>query len=208
MSSSYYNDSKNDSSQQSYSFIPFSGNSYKDVKNESGRTPTQYKESTITQNDIWEKKFKTEKAYQILENSEFSFHTNKKGKHPPIICDEIFIGNVKTNYRIEEIKNFSSKDENLMKNYVTFLRVLENILERIESEFSFRYKLKFTLEFKTNSIENDKVKMECNSTVVIPNEDPSEYKDENILEKAMLNGFPYLLNEINNAIYNDLKYED
>ena len=215
MSSSYYNDSKWDvNHQDSYSYgtsnslsNPFSRDSYKNAKDESGRTPDQYKES-IQQKEIWEKKFKNEKPFQILEKSKFCFHTNRIGRHPPIICDEIIIQNENTNYSIEDIKQFSSGDEKLRKNYEKFIEFLGIIKERIENDFSFRYKLKLTLEFYMYSIEKDKVKMECIYIADIPNENPFEYKDDDILEKGIGAGYSYLLNEINNEAHNDLIYED
>ena len=42
----------------------------------------------------------------------------------------------------------------------------------------------------------------------VPNENPFEYEDKDILEKGMNNGFTYLLEKINNETYNDLKYVD
>jgi hypothetical protein len=89
-----------------------------------------------------------------------------------------------------------------------FLGVLDKILERIKKEFSFRYKLNISLNFKINAIENEKYKIECISTAYIPNEKPCECRDDNILEKELTNGLNYLINEVNNEAYKDLKYED
>ena len=96
----------------------------------------------------------------------------------------------------------------MKKNYEDFLDFLDKIIKRIEKEFSFRYKLKFILQFKTNIIENHKFKIDCIYTAYIPNENPFEYEDKDILEKWMNNGFTYLLEKINNETYNDLKYVD
>ena len=227
--SSYHYDSKRDanyqnnySSQMSNSLSnPFSRDSFKNAKDQSGRNPDPYKELTIAQKEIWDKKFKNEKPYQILTNSKFYFHTNRKGKYPPIVCDEIYIGNENKNssLSLDEVKQFSFDDvmkkfssdsdaENLKNNYKDFINTLKTILAKIESEFSFRYKLKFTLEFESKRIENDKIIIKCVYIANIPNEKPSDFKDDNILEMGMSNGYAYFLNEINNEAYKDLKYED
>ena len=197
---------------------PF-GNSFQKEKERSGRSFDPMIEPTTSEIDRMKNSFGNEMPFQILENSSFYFHTNKKGEHPTIICDEIKIPNNKTNFRIDEIEQFSFDDiinrfssnldaENLKKNYVQFVDVLKKIKGKIESEFSFRYKLRLVLQFKTNFIEKHIFNIECNYTAHIPGEKPFEYKDENILENGISNGLTYLLNEINNEAYNDLKYED
>ena len=153
---------------------------------------------------IWEK----EDAFHILDYSTFSFHTNKKGRQPSIIFDEISVAYQKRKFSYDEIMKVTSKDESLMKNYKKFLEVLNTIQKRINSEFKFQYKLKITLNFKTVDIQNSQCKIECNYRAEIPGEKPYEYHDDNILENGLTSGFPYLLNEINNEVYDDLKYEN
>jgi hypothetical protein len=219
---SSYNNNSNmvSNSQSNYNEVGYSssgpfGKSYQNEKERSGRSLGQLIESS--EYDIIKNIFGKEKPYQILENSTFHFHTNRKGKNPLIICDEIYIGNEKTNYSLDEIEKFSLDDkkkysntdvENLEENYKKFIGFLDKIKNKIEKEFSFRYKFKFTLQFKTNFIENHKFKIDCIYTAYIPNEDFLEYKDENIIEKGASNGITLLLSEITNDAYNDLEYED
>jgi hypothetical protein len=219
---SSYNNNSNmvSNSQSNYNEVGYSssgpfGKSYQNEKERSGRSLGQLIESS--EYDIIKNIFGKEKPYQILENSTFHFHTNRKGKNPLIICDEIYIGNEKTNYSLDEIEKFSLDDkkkysntdvENLEENYKKFIGFLDKIKNKIEKEFSFRYKFKFTLQFITNFIENHIFKIDCIYTAYIPNENYLEYKDENIIEKEASNGITLLLSEINNDIYNDLKYED
>jgi hypothetical protein len=195
---------------------PF-GRSYLYERERSGRSLGQFIEPS--ENDRMNNSFGNEKPFQILDNSKFVFHTNRKGSKPPIICDEIIIQNETTNYSLDEIEQFSFDDimgrfpsdsgaRVLKENYLKFINILKNIKGKIESEFTFRYKLKFSLQFKTKNIENHIFKMNCFYTAYIPNENPFGYKDENILEIGMSNGIVHFLSEINNEIYNDLEYED
>ena len=194
---------------------PFSGISYLSVKEKSGRCLMHFDEPAISEYERM-KNIKNTKPFQILDSSKFSFHTNRKGSHPNIICDEIMIQNKKTNYSLEEITKFSFDEiikqsplegETLKNNYEKFANVLVKILNGIRKEFSFGYKLRFILQFKTNGIENNKFKIECIYTAYIPKNNPSEYKDDDIL-KEMTPGFIYFLNGINDGKYNDLNYED
>ena len=194
---------------------PF-GRSYLFERERSGRSLGQFIEPS--ENDRMNNSFGNEKPFQILDNSKFVFHTNRKGSKPPIICDEIYIQNERTNYSLDEIEQFPFDDimrrfspdsaNVLRENYLNFINVLRNIKRRIESEFTFRYKLKFILQFKTKNIENHIFKMDCFYIAYIPNENPFEYKDENILEIGTSNGIVHFLSEINAEDYNDLKYED
>jgi hypothetical protein len=222
---SSYNNNSNmvSNSQSNYNEVGYSssgpfGNSYLNEKQRTGRSLGLLNDQQ-SEYDIVKNIFGKEKPYQILENSKFNFHTNRKGKDPPIICDEIYIGTEKTNYSLDEIEKFSFDDikkkfssnpdvKFLEENYIKFIDFLNKIIKKIESEFSFRYKFKFTLQFKTNFIENHKFKIDCIYTAYIPNEDFLEYKDENIIEKGASNGITLLLSEITNDAYNDLEYED
>ena len=190
------------------SFSFFNGGSFKNARRKSGGSLDIFEEPEKKEYNQEMKKSEKESLFYILEYSTFYLHTNKKGYKPSIIFDEISVAYQNRKFTIDEIKNMTSKDESLNKNYKQFLKVLETIISRIKKEFSFRYKLRIILNFKTIAIENAQFKIKCNYTVEIPNEKPFDYKDENILEKELTAGFPYLLNEINNEVYNDLKYED
>ena len=149
-----------------------------------------------------------EKIFKILNNSCFKFYTNKTGTKPLIIYDEItFQQNDKIT--IDEVKKIRTKDEVLMNNYTKFLSILKEIENRIEKEFSFKYKITVTLNFKTKSIDNSKFNIRCDYNLNIPHEKNSfEYADENIIENGLSSGFFYLINEIKDEIYSDLTYEE
>ena len=189
---------------------PFSRDEYKKAKENSRLLlgEAQFEEPGALDDEEIKKILEKEKAFQILDKSKFSFHTNRKGQKPSIIFDEISVGKENRNYSIDEIENITSEKEILKENYKKFLEVLETIKSRVNNEFSFQYKLKIILDFNTVEFKNSQFKIECNYTAEIPNEKPNNFKDDNILEKGLTSGFPYLLNEINNIVYNDLKYED
>ena len=86
---------------------PF-GRSYLFERERSGRSLGQFIEPS--ENDRMNKSFGNEKPFQILDNSKFVFHTNRKGSNPPIVCDEIYIQNERTNYSLDEIEQFSFDD--------------------------------------------------------------------------------------------------
>ena len=200
----YYSGNENSSS----SFNLFNNQSYKSAKEKSGRSLDIFEEPEKSEYEQIKEKCEKEDAFQILDYSTFSFHTNRKGSQSPIIFDEISVAYQNRKFTIDKIKNITTKDESLNKNYKKFLNVLETVISRINNEFHFQYKLKINLNFKTIDIKNSQFIIECYYRADIPTEKPCYYKDENILENGFTSGFPYLLNEINNEIYNDLKYED
>ena len=207
---SQYNYNYNEMNNSSSVSNPFSRDSYKQEKEKPGlgMGEDQFEEPEILDYNNIKNIWKNEQAFQILDESSFSFHTNKKGSQPSIIFDEITFANEKSNISFDEIIKITSENKILNENYKNFIKVLETIINRIKNKFSFQYKLKITLNFKTNAFEYSQFKIECNYNVEIPFEKPFDYKDENILKNGLTSGFPYLLNEINNEVYNDLEYED
>ena len=74
------------------------------------------------------------------------------------------------------------------------------------NEFNNNYKLKITLNFETQNINNNDFIITCLYDVEIPGENSEQYKDENILTNGFGDGFQYMLNEINSTNYSDKIY--
>ena len=189
----------------------FNSPSLNSEKDKLGKSLGQIVEQSISEYEATRNKCEKEVCFHILDKSTFSFHTNRKGSIPSIIFEEISVSHQdyqNQTFTIDAIKNLTAEDETLKDNYKKFLSVLESIINRIKNEFSFQYKLKIILKFRTSDIQNSKFIIRCISIAEIPGEEPFEFKDENILENGMTNGFQYLLSEVNNEIYKDLNYED
>jgi len=183
----------------------FNSNSYKIERKDSGRSISFFEEPKQPEYIDIKKQCSNEIAFKILDFSSHKFHTNKKGNNPPIIYDDITM--IKEKITIEEVNKATSNNNVLRENYKNFLSFLETINKRIIDEFSFKYKLKITLNFKTNNVDNSIFNITCNYIVEIPNESPYHFRDENILVNRSYLGLMYLLEEINNEYYNYLEYE-
>ena len=185
------------------SFSPFSQNSYKAHKERSNRS---FNFDFGSDDEDYDE---NELVYKILNNSKFELHTNKKGKIPFIIYDEIKLFKnekeieIKT---IEEIKNATTRNEKLLNNYKKFLSFLDKFERSLSNEFNNEYKLKITLNFETQYINNNDFIITCLYDIEIPGENNEQYKDENILTNGIGEGFQYMLSEINNSNYSDIKY--
>ena len=186
------------------SFSPFSQNSYKAHKERSNRS---FNFDFGSDNEVYDE---NELVYKILKNSKFVLHTNKKGKIPFIIYDEIKLlknGKEVEIKTIEEIKNATTSNERLLNNYKKFLSFLDKFERELSNEFINNYKLKITLIFETQNIDNYKdFIISCIYDIEIPGEDNEQYKDYNILNYGLGDGFQYMLNEINSTNYSDKKY--
>ena len=198
-----YENNKNDSSSSS----PFSQNSYKSAKQKSNRSfdnDFENEDEGFNENEL---------VYKILNNSKFTLHTNKKKETPFIIYDEIKLfkkEKEKTieaeNKTIEEIKKATTNNEKLLNNYQKFLSFLNKFESSLPNEFNNNYKLKITLNFETQNINNNDFIITCLYDIEIPGENNEQYKDENILTNGIGEGFQYMLSEINNSNYSDIKY--
>ena len=187
----------------SSSFGPFSQNSYIAAKQRSNRMFAM--DFEIDNEDYNE----NELVYKILNNSKFVLHTNKKGKIPFIIYDEIKLFKKEKeieNKTIEEIKNATTSNEKLLNNYNKLLSFLDKFGRSLSNEFNNEYKLKITLNFETQYINNNDFIITCLYDIEIPGENNEQYKDENILTNGIGEGFQYMLSEINNSNYSDIKY--
>ena len=187
----------------SSSFGPFSQNSYLAAKQRSNR---MFEMDFEIDNEDYDE---NELVYKILNNSKFVLHTNKKGKIPFIIYDEIKLFKKEKeieNKTIEEIKNATTSNEKLLNNYNKLLSFLDKFGRSLSNEFNNEYKLKITLNFETQYINNNDFIITCLYDIEIPGENNEQYKDENILTNGIGEGFQYMLSEINNSNYSDIKY--
>ena len=188
----------------SSSFGPFSQNSYLAAKQRSNR---MFEMDFEIDNEDYDE---NELVYKILNNSKFVLHTNKKGKIPFIIYDEInLIKKEKEieNKTIEEIKNATTRNEKLLNNYKKFLSFLDKFESSLPNEFNNNYKLKITLNFETQNINiNKDFIISCIYDLEIPGEDSEQYRDDNILTNGIGEGFQFMLNEINSTNYSDKIY--
>ena len=187
----------------SSSFGPFSQNSYLAAKQRSNR---MFEMDFEIDNEDYDE---NELVYKILNNSKFELHTDKKGKIPFIIYDEIKLFKKEKeieNKTIEEIKNATTSNEKLLNNYNKLLSFLDKFGRSLSNEFNNEYKLKITLNFETQYINNNDFIITCLYDIEIPGENNEQYKDENILTNGIGEGFQYMLSEINNSNYSDKKY--
>ena len=184
-------------------FGPFSQNSYLAAKQRSNR---MFDMDFEIDNEDYDE---NELVYKILSNSKFELHTDKKGKIPFIIYDEIKLFKKEKeieNKTIEEIKNATTSNEKLLNNYNKLLSFLDKFGRSLSNEFNNEYKLKITLNFETQNINNNDFIITCLYDIEIPGENNEQYKDENILTNGIGEGFQYMLSEINNSNYSDIKY--
>ena len=202
------NNGYDNNSYYSSSSGPFSQQSYKSAKQKSNRS---------FDNDFDDEEYyiENELIYKILNNSKFVLHTNKKGERPFIIYDEITLfkkikkekeEKIETeNKTIDEIRKATSSIEILSKNYPKFLSFLDKFERTLENEFINNYKLKITLNFNTQNINNNEYTIICFYDVEISG-NIEQYKDENILTNGIGDGFQYMLTEINSSSYSDKIY--
>ena len=185
----------------SSSSSPFSKESFKSIKEKSNRS---------FQNDFDDEEYiENELEYKILSNSKFILHTNKKKQKPFIIYDEIKIiknGKETENKTIEEIKNATTNNTKLSNNYKKFLSFLDKFESNLSSEFNNSYKLKITLTFETQNMNNDDYIITCLYDVEIPGENNEQFKDDNILNNGFGEGYQYVLSEINSTNYSNKEY--
>ena len=160
-------------------------------------------------------------ANYILQKCNIFFHTNKKGTEPYIIYDEIYYGyyELKIDYlRLMQYKQnlycFNTKEPSLI-NLKYFFEFLEEIEKRIKEEFENEYILKINLELilEKENINEDNI---CNITAYYTFYEPFnqrrfKYKEENVLinkTNSMLQGFQFMIYDINSGIYKSIKYSE
>jgi hypothetical protein len=91
----------------------------------------------------------------------------------------------------------SSKNKVLNDNYQKFISILNEIENKIENEASHNFDYKIILKFTLDNVANSIIIMTCESFLIIGDDD-FNYRDDNILENGLIQGFPFLINQINN----------
>ena len=134
-------------------------------------------------------------AFKTLQNSEFTFNVNKENKDL-INYTEIKINGTKFN--INQVKKFSSKNKIINDNYIKLLSFLNEIEKKIKDDCQHNLEFNITLKFSTENVFNSNFNIKCEYILKIVGEKPSNFKDENIFESELTEGFQYLINEINN----------
>jgi len=88
----------------------FFGDSYKVEKLKSGKSLNIIDEPQKDEYTILKEKYSNEKIFNILDNSFFTFHTNRKGQKPSIIYEEISDAKKTKKYTFEEITKLKSEN--------------------------------------------------------------------------------------------------
>ena len=97
----------------------------------------------------------------------------------------------------------SSKNKVLNDNYQKFISILNEIENKIKNESSHNFDYKIILKFTLDNVANSIIIMTCESFLQIATGEFSYYKDENILSKGLIQGFPFLISQINNYCNED-----
>ena len=154
----------------------------------------------------------------MLIKSEIKFHTNKKGNSPFILYDEINVGKykIKSIAKFEELKNHSNKelekDNALYTKFKQFIEFLNEIETRLENEFELEYYLIIKLEIELYNINdlNNQDNLYCKYIAYLPDsKNEISFKEDNILTYktySLSQGFEYLISEINDENYKNVKY--
>ena len=173
----------------------FCQSSFLKEKEKSGRSIGIYEEIKTEYEELWEKCEK-EIAFKILQQSDFNFIINKNEKY--FNCNEITIKDYNAKINYEEIKKIFTKNHILNKNYKKFISILNDFENKIENDCKYTLEFKISLQFNMENVINSIIVITCNYYLEISPEDTFHYKDENILERGLSEGFQYLINELNN----------
>ena len=148
--------------------------------------------------DILVESSKNELPFQILQKSEFNINVINKDNKALITYNEIIIKNDNEiiNKNIDDVKKMSSKNKVLNDNYQKFISILNEIENKIKNEASHNFDYKIILKFTLDNVANSIIIMTCESFLIIGDDD-FNYRDENILANGLIQGFPFLINQIN-----------
>ena len=133
-----------------------------------------------------------------MENSDFIINVNNKNNEALITYGEINIKDYNEKIDIDDVKKMSSNNKVLNNNYQKFISILNEIENKIKNECEHNFDFKIILKFYIKDISNSIIIITCESFLQIANGEVFNYKDENILEKGLTQGFPFLINQINN----------
>ena len=177
----------------------FSNSSYKKAKEESGRSFEGYMEENVNEFKELEKKFGETTVFKFLKNSSFKFEIKKVDNEKKIKCILIKIDGKEENLNFDEIRNFTCENKIINNNFKNLIEFLNSFQNRIISSYTNDSTFSVTLNFRSNTVDSSVFLVDCTYLLEITDEDPMEYKDEDIFNtnEVNQNGFLSLINEIN-----------
>ena len=155
----------------------------------------------------------------IITNSLFVLHSNKRGNNPFIEIKEIYFGENLIKITKEEIKKQyekclekkrTQKIEKNEKCFIKFIEFVEEIKKGLEKEFLYNYKLRIKLNFKEEkSKKNGFINISCLYIFYTPDKNEEKtFRDHDILQNGMYSGFEFLILDINSESYKNIEYSD
>ena len=177
----------------------FSNSSYKKAKEDSGRNFDGFMEEKVNEFEELEKKFGNTPVFKILKNSSFKFEIKKVNDQKKVECILIKIDENEGNQNYDEIRNFTCKNKNIDNNFKNLIEFLNSFQSRIISSYANDFTFSVTLNFRSNTVNLSVFLVDCSYLLEITDEDPMEFKDEDIFNtnEVNQNGFLSLINEIN-----------
>ena len=146
---------------------------------------------------------------KILNNSSFLIISDEEKKMSISILNEKDEIQRKTIKRKRKIKKIENDFNNLLLNFKKFIDFISNAKEEIEKKFNKDYNLIIKMKFNQEDINNSNgiYNITCKYIYFPLNEEKlSSFVDENILVNGPNQGFPFLINEINDYNYSKIKY--
>ena len=146
---------------------------------------------------------------KILNNSSFLIKSDEEKKMSISILNEKDEIQRKTIKRKRKIKKIENDFNNLLLNFKKFIDFISNAKEEIEKKFNKDYNLIIKMKFNQEDINNSNgiYNITCIYIYFPLNEEKlSSFVDENILVNGPNQGFPFLINEINDYNYSKIKY--
>ena len=192
----YYGNSININNSESSSGF-FSNSSYKRAKEDSGRNFDSFNEEPINQFEEFEKKYRNEIIFQILQNSSFKYEFKIINKQVTFNCISIIINGQNVQKTYDEIKDITSDNRNLLNNFLKFKEFLEFFENKIQSSYKNKFTFEVTLKFESNSVKLSIFQVDCIYILQINGEEPIEFKDSDIFNNELRENLFLLLNEIN-----------
>ena len=180
---------------------------------------TNCQTGNIKENEFNEKR-EEEIVEHILKESKIKLHVNSRKEEPFIIYKEINIGNnniILENNDLQKYKEYFIKNKIeaiITKSYLKFIEFIDEFEIRIKTEFKYNYNLKINLHFKKIGLDKNTglYDIQCIYYFFSPgNNEIETFKEENILinkTNSKLQGFQFLIEEINNEKYKDIKFEE
>ena len=192
----YYGNSININNSESSSGF-FSNSSYKRAKEDSGRNFDSFTEEPVNQFEEFEKKYRNEIIFQILQNSSFKYEFKIINKQVTFKCISIIINGQNVQKTYDEIKDITSDNRNLLNNFLKFKEFLEFFENKIQSSYKNKFTFEVTLKFESNSVKLSIFQVDCIYILQINGEEPIEFKDSDIFNNELRENLFLLLNEIN-----------